>query len=184
MPDTGERTRPSNVVLVGMPGVGKSTVGVLLAKAAGLGFLDTDVWIQQRETRTLPQLLEAGGRQGFLALEERHLLGLALRAHVIATGGSVVYSEAAMAHLRRDGVVVHLDLPLPELERRVADLEVRGVVIEPGRTLADLHAERGALYRRHADVRIPLSGLAPDRAVAQLFERLAAWGIGGPGSCA
>jgi shikimate kinase len=165
---------PENLVLIGMPGVGKSTVGVLLAKASARDFVDTDVWIQTREGRSLPELLERHGREGFLALEERHVLGLAPRRTVVATGGSVVYSGRAMAHLRAHGRVVHLALPLADLERRLADLSVRGVVAQPGQSLAALYAERMPLYRRQAELTIEAAGLTQDQVVARILAASAA----------
>jgi shikimate kinase len=157
-----------NVVLVGMPGVGKSTAGVLLAKATGRDFVDTDVWIQARESATLPELLARHGRDGFLALEERHVLALDARNAVIATGGSVVYGERAMTHLRERGRVVHLALPLAALEARIGSLSARGVVIDPGQTLATLYAERTPLYARWAHETLDTAGLSHEEVVARL----------------
>jgi shikimate kinase len=159
-----------NVVLVGMPGVGKSTAGVLLAKATGRDFVDTDVWIQARESATLPELLARHGRAGFLALEERHVLALDARNAVIATGGSVVYGARAMAHLRDHGRVVHLALPLAALEARLGSLAARGVVLAPGQTLAALYAERTPLYARWAHETLDTAGLSHDAVVARLSE--------------
>jgi shikimate kinase len=159
-----------NLVLIGMPGVGKSTVGVLLAKATGRDFVDTDVWIQAREGAGLPELLARHGRAGFLALEERHVLDLDAESTVIATGGSVVYGERAMAKLRAGGLVVHLALSLRELEARLGSLAARGVVIDPGQDLATLHAERLPLYRRFADATVDTSGLSHEEVAARVRE--------------
>ena len=164
-------TRPRdnrNVVLIGMPGVGKSTVGVLLAKATSRDFLDTDVHIQVRQGRRLQEILDADGRAAFMRMEERYLLGLDLRDHVIATGGSVVYSEAAMRHLAARGVIVYLRLALPLLERRISNLGVRGVVMARGQTLADLYAERSPLYQRWGQVILDCDGLTADQVVREL----------------
>ena len=151
-----------------MPGVGKSTAGVLLAKATGRDFVDTDVWIQAREGASLPELLARHGRAGFLALEERHVLALDVRNAVIATGGSVVYGARAISHLRAHGHVVHLTLPLPALEARLGSLAKRGVVLAPGQTLSALHAERMPLYEACADRTLDTSGLSHDEVVARL----------------
>jgi shikimate kinase len=159
-----------NLVLIGMPGVGKSTVGVLLAKATGRDFVDTDVWIQAREGRSLPELLARHGRAGFLAVEERQVLALAAEHAVIATGGSVVYGERAMEKLRAGGLVVHLALPLGALEARLGSLAARGVVIDPGQDLAELYRERMPLYRKWAETEIPVEKLSHEGVVARLRE--------------
>jgi shikimate kinase len=165
-----------NVVLIGMPGVGKSTVGVLLAKATGRDFVDTDVWIQAREGAGLPELLARHGRAGFLALEERHVLALDAENAVIATGGSVVYGERAMAHLRARGTLVHLALPLEALAARLGSLAARGVVIDPGQDLAVLYADRMPLYRRFAERTVEAAGLGHEAVLVRLLEALAALG--------
>ncbi len=150
---------PSNIILIGMPGSGKSTVGVLLAKRTGRAFVDTDLLIQTKTGKTLQDIVD---RDGYLALrrvEEQVLLGLALRGHVIATGGSAVYSQTAMEHLRTDGVVVFLKVGLGTLKARVKDYETRGLAKRPDQTIEDLFSERSALYREHADITIDCDGL-------------------------
>ncbi len=164
----------TNVVLIGMPGVGKSTVGVLLAKALSREFLDTDVCLQGCERRRLQEIIDADGLSAFRAIEERHVLALDCRRHVIATGGSVVYSDAAIRHLSRNGVVVYLDLPIQDLKRRLRNLPTRGVVIEPGQSLESLHAERVPLYRRHADVTVDCAGLTHEGVVAAIVKAIGA----------
>lgn len=159
-----------NLVLVGMPGVGKSTVGVLLAKALSRSFVDTDVLIQAREGRRLQDILDAEGAEVFRGVEERHILALECRAHVIATGGSVVYSEAAMRHLRTGGVAVYLELPLSVLEERITNLDSRGVVMASTQSFAGLYEERRPLYERYADVTIHCRALNHEQAVARIME--------------
>ena len=159
-----------NIVLIGMPGVGKSTVGVLLAKRSGYSFLDTDIYIQTRQGQSLQEIIANLGATGFCDLEERHLLSISLKAHVIATGGSVVYSHKAMQHLRRDGFVVHLDLNCAKLKKRLDDIEQRGVVIAPGQDIDGLYAERDLLYRKYADVTVETDDLAPDQVVQLIYE--------------
>ena len=166
------RPRKENIVLIGMPGAGKSTVGVLLAKALSWSFLDTDVYLQAREGRRLQDIIDAEGLDAFCRLEERYVLSLDCRQHVIATGGSVIYSERAVRHLKSNGLAVYLDLPLDLLERRVGDLHARGVVIARGQTLAALHAERDGLYRRHADWIIDGAGKTQDQLVTEVVEGL------------
>ncbi|MFW6163663.1 MAG: shikimate kinase [Planctomycetota bacterium] len=164
-----------NIVLIGMPAVGKSTVGVLLAKATSRAFIDTDVVLQARAGRRLQAIIEAEGLGGFRAMEERAVLALDCRSHVIATGGSVVYSPRAMRHLKASGFVVHLHLPLPVLERRLTDLGSRGVVMAPGESLRELFAERQPLYERWADTTIDCADLGHEAVVAAILERLDAW---------
>jgi shikimate kinase len=166
--------RPSNLVLIGMPGSGKSTIGVLLAKRAAMAFVDTDLLIQTQQGRTLQAIVDAEGPAALRRIEERVLLGLELRRQVIATGGSAVYSPAAMGHLARDGRIVFLDVPLPELQRRIVDLASRGIARLPGQSLADLFRERRPLYRRHAQVTIACGGLSQEALCAAILEALAA----------
>jgi shikimate kinase len=161
-----------NVVLIGMPAVGKSTLGVLLAKATGRGFIDTDVHIQAQERRTLQHIIETEGAGIFRAIEERAVLALDLRHTVIATGGSVVYSPASMAHLRSLGPIVHLHLEITQLRQRIGDLAARGVVRTPGQTLDDLFTERAPLYRRYADVTVDCSGRNHEEAVEEIMRVL------------
>ena len=162
----------SNIILIGMPGVGKSTVGVLLAKATSRNFVDTDVLIQQAHRRRLQDIIDTDGLDHFKRIEERALLDLDVRGHVIATGGSVVYSESAMNHLKTAGVVVHLYLPFDALEPRLANLDERGVVREPGQTLAELYRTRGPLYQRYADFTIDCTGLTHEDVVSAVRTML------------
>ena len=155
-----------------MPGVGKSAVGALLAKAASRDFLDTDVYIQAQQARRLQDIIDLDGIEVFCAIEERAVLSLACRSCVIATGGSVVYSEAAVRHLKSAGVLVHLDLDLALLEKRLTDLNSRGVVMPRGQTLAALFAERQPLYRRCADLTIDCAGRTHEQVVAEITEAL------------
>ena len=161
-----------NVVMIGMPGVGKSTIGVLLAKQLRYSFLDTDLLIQSTEGKTLQQLIQKHGISGFCELEERYILSVEVDSHVVATGGSVVYGEAAMRHLKANGIVVHLDLSLDRLTKRLDDLDARGVAIAPGRGLSDLYAERQPLYAKHTDLTAATDGLTPDAVVSHIMALL------------
>lgn len=144
-----------NIVLIGMPGTGKSTVGVILAKRLGCGFIDTDIQIAKEEGRTLPRILEEDGIEGFLKIEERIGLGLRCSGTVIATGGSMVFSKAAMERLCASGVVVWLETPLDELESRLEQTrEERGVAAPEGMTIRDIYQKRAPLYEKYADIRI------------------------------
>lgn len=165
--------RGRNIILIGMPGAGKSTVGVVLAKRMGLGFVDTDLLIQLRTGRRLQQIIDEDGLAAFRALEESTIVEFDVCDAVIATGGSVIYSDKAMTHLAALGTIVYLDVPLPELEKRLHDMESRGLVIDPGSTLADLYAERTPLYRRWAKIRINATGKNLEEVVDTICQRLA-----------
>lgn len=141
-----------NVTLIGMPGSGKSTVGVLLAKFLGYGFLDVDLLIQQQQNALLQEILDSRGVAAFLDAEEQAVLGLACDEHVIAPGGSAVCREQAALHLKKLGPVVYLRVELSELQRRIQNLSTRGIAMEPGQTLADVMTMRAPLYDKYADI--------------------------------
>jgi shikimate kinase len=164
----------SNIVLIGMPGSGKSTVGVILAKLTSLSFLDTDVLIQTSEQRPLQEIVDSQGYMALRAIEERILLGIECQGHVIATGGSAVYSHPAMERLRADGVIVFLDVELPTLEARVRDFSGRGLAKRPEQSFADLFDERVALYKRYAEITINCTCLTHEGACAEIIARLPA----------
>ena len=161
-----------NLVLIGMPGVGKSTVGVLLAKSISRDFLDTDVYIQAKEGRSLQEVIDREGREAFCRLEEGYVLSLTCRSCVIATGGSVIYSPAAMDHLGSSGIILHLDLDLPSLEKRLTNLDSRGVVMSAGQTLGELFAERQPLYHRYAHHTIRCANRTHEELVGEIIRRL------------
>jgi len=173
----GPRAETANVVLIGMPGSGKSTLGVLLAKALSRPFLDTDICIQTQEGKSLQQILDERGIPYFLRLEESFVLSLDCSRHVVATGGSVVYSARAMEHLKKNGILFSLDVSLPVLKQRIRDMESRGVVLAPGQDLAELYAERMPLYEQHGDIRIPCDGKGHEEVIRQILRELAVWRI-------
>lgn len=165
--------RVNNIVLIGMPGSGKSTVGVLLAKALGYGFLDIDLVIQQREAALLQDILDSRGLDAFLDAEESAVCSVQCEGNVIAPGGSAVCREAAALHLKSLGPVVYLKVPLEELQGRIQNLSTRGIAMEPGQTLADVMAYRAPLYDKYADLVIDCGGgqtLA--QTARQVLERL------------
>ena len=143
-----------HIILIGMPACGKSTVGVLAAKTLGCRFIDSDLIIQERQGRRLHRIIRDEGQAGFLAIEEavNLTLGNDSAPSVIATGGSAVYSEAAMAHFKTVGTVVYLRLSFETVQKRLGNFTHRGVVMPEGYTLRDLYDERCALYERYADV--------------------------------
>jgi shikimate kinase len=162
----------AGIVLIGMCGVGKSTVGVLLAKALGRHFIDTDVYIQAIEDKSLQQMIDEVGIDAFCQIEQNHIMSIDLENAVIATGGSVVYSPSAMQHLARNGVIVHLDLDYQTIEQRVTDLYTRGVVMEPGQTLRRLHESRQPLYQKYAHLTLDCAGKKHEHIVDEIIERL------------
>lgn len=165
-----------NLVLTGMPGVGKSTVGVLLAKTLSRSFIDTDIYIQAREGRRLQDIIDTDGVDYFRDIEAHHVLSLECRGYVVATGGSVVYSAAAMRHLKSAGVVVYMRLPLPLLIERLTNLDSRGVVMAPGQSIGSLFGERQPLYERYADIAVDCEGLSHEETVARIIESVAGLG--------
>ncbi len=161
-----------NIILIGMCGAGKSTVGVLLAKTMGRYFLDTDVYIQAIENQTLQQIIDQRGMDAFCKLEESHICCIDLANAVIATGGSAVYSEPAMTHLAQNGIMIHLDLDLASIQQRVKNLYTRGVVMEKGQTLASLYEKRQPLYEKYARITIDCRGKNHDQIVNAIIEKL------------
>ncbi len=161
----------NNYVLIGMPGAGKSTVGVVLAKRLGYRFLDSDLVIQEKTGKLLYQLIEELGEAGFLVLENEVNSSLCVQKTVIATGGSAVYGKEATEYLGRNGQIVYLKLPYEELEERLGDLHERGVVLRPGFTLRDLFTERTSLYERYADITVDCGGKSIRQVMEEIVER-------------
>ena len=161
-----------NVTLIGMPGAGKSTVGVVLAKILGYHFLDSDLEIQEQTGKLLHELITEHGDEGFLEIENRVNAGLTVDKTVIATGGSAVFGEDAMKHLQEISTVVYLRLPYKSLKRRLGDLKKRGVVLKPGQTLKDLVDYRTPYYEKYADLVMECEGRQIRQIVAQIVEML------------
>lgn len=141
-----------NIILIGMPGVGKSTIGVILAKVKGYRFVDADLLIQEAEGKLLREIIAEKGTDGFIEVENRVNSQIDAHKSVIATGGSVVYGKEAMEHLKSIGTVVYLKQNLRPLERRLRNIKGRGVVLRPGQTISDLYRERTQLYEKYADI--------------------------------
>lgn len=167
-----EMNNRTNIILVGMPGSGKSTVGVILAKKLAMDFLDTDILIQKEAERTLQEIVDGEGHEALLVLEEQALLSISCQNHVIATGGSAVYSEPAMRHLKKIGTTVFLHADLAALHSRVWNYETRGIAKRPGQSLQDLFAERMALYEHYADVTVHSSQLNQDQVCEAIYAEL------------
>ena len=162
----------NNVILIGMPGAGKSTVGVVLAKVLGYDFIDSDLLIQKEEGKLLWQIMRDVGNDGFNRIEERVNSRIKTENSVIATGGSVIYGPKAMEHLRKIGTVVYLKVSCAILEQRLGDLEKRGVVFEPGQTLLDLYKERVPLYEKYAHLTINIGHKSVHQSVFLLEQAL------------
>ena len=162
----------SNIVLVGMPASGKSTVGVLLAKLTSRDFVDADVLIQISEGRSLQDIVDTEGHMALRRIEEKALLGLDCHHHVIATGGSAVYSHAAMKYLKSDGIVVFLDANLPTLTSRVHNFGTRGLAKRTDQNFADLFEERFSLYTKYADLTVDCADLTQDEVCARIINKL------------
>lgn len=165
-----------NVVLIGMPGVGKSTLGVVLAKIINKQFVDADLVIQNKYGKTLQTLINERGVEGFIALENETLGEIEVANAIVATGGSAVYSDKAMDHLREIGTVMYLEIPYESLVERLGDLDERGVVMRgDGMTLRDLFDERKPLYEKHADLTVDVDGLSITDAARKVAAALGLW---------
>ena len=162
----------TNIVLIGMPGVGKSTIGVILAKVLGYSFLDVDLLIQEQEGKLLREIIEEKGTDGFIEVENRVNASIRADRAIIATGGSVVYGKEAMEHLKEIGRVVYLKVSYAILEKRLADRKGRGVVLKKGQTLETLFEERSKLYEQYADIEVSEEGLDVEQTVEKLVEAL------------
>lgn len=165
-------TEKKNIILIGMPGSGKSTVGVVLAKRLGYEFVDSDLVIQKRTGKLLHELIEENGIEGFWKIENDVNASLNVESCVIATGGSAVYGEEAMKHLRETGTAVYLQLSYDELRERLGDLNARGVTLRPGQTLKGLYEERISLYEKFADMTIQCDDKMLWKIVAEIDTRI------------
>lgn len=162
--------KKSNIVMIGMPASGKSTIGILLAKRLGYSFVDVDLVIQEQTGKLLKEIIAEQGMDGFKKVEEDTNAGLNVRKSIIAPGGSVIYGERAMKHLSEIGTVVYLKLSYEDLERRLGDLVDRGVVLKDGMTLRDLYEERCPYYERYADITVDETGKDFGMVVDELRE--------------
>ncbi|MBQ1194382.1 MAG: shikimate kinase [Lachnospiraceae bacterium] len=161
-----------NVVLIGMPGAGKSTIGVVLAKNLGISFMDSDLVIQEQEGKKLHELISEHGLEGFIEIEDRVNASLQPKKAVIATGGSVVYGKNAMEHLNEIGTVIYLKLSYESIEDRLGDLTERGVVLRESQTLKDLYEERVPLYEKYANIVIDCDEKNIREIVTEIAKRL------------
>lgn len=162
----------SNIVLIGMPGSGKSTVGVILAKMMAKNFVDTDVLIQLEEGRTLQDIVDNEGHMELRRIEERVLLSVNHLNHIIATGGSAAYSHTAMSHLQKNGIIVFLDADLPCLHSRIENYETRGLAKRPDQSFQDLFLERNELYTRYSEITINCSRLSQEQVCSDIMHAI------------
>jgi shikimate kinase len=146
-----------NIVIIGMPSAGKSTVGVILAKTLGMNFTDTDIVIQENTGRLLQEIINSDGIDAFLKIEESTILSLNVTSSVIATGGSVVLSDKSMDYLKKDGLVIYFNIVFEEMVQRLNNITTRGIVLAEGQSLLDLYNERIPLYEKYADITIDCS---------------------------
>lgn len=164
--------KKDNYTLIGMPGAGKSTIGVLLAKALGYEFIDTDLVIQQREGKLLKEIIAQKGNDGFKKIEEEVNASIEASQSVIAPGGSAIYSEKAMQHFKKIGMVIYLKLSFESVKHRLGNLKARGVVLEKGQTLYDLYCERVPIYEKYADITVDLDDLSIGDSLEKVLENL------------
>jgi shikimate kinase len=162
-----------NIILIGMPGAGKSTMGVILAKTLGRHFIDTDIVAQETSGRLLQDIIDEEGTGAFLKTEEKTILSLHCRNAVIATGGSVVFSESAMKYLKKDGVVIYLKISFDEMARRLRNITTRGIVLPGGQSLREMYNQRVPLYEKYADITIDCAEEDFENCVGNIINELA-----------
>ncbi len=161
-----------NIVLIGLPSAGKSTIGVILAKSLGMNFIDTDIIIQENTGCLLQAILNEDGPEKFMEIEEQSILGLSASNAIIATGGSVVYSHDAMNHLRSDSIVVYLKISFREMSKRLKNIKTRGIVLIPGQSLRDMYNQRIPLYESYADITIDCSNKNFENVVGKVVKEI------------
>jgi shikimate kinase len=167
-----QHTPKKNIILIGMPGAGKSTVGVILAKTLGMTFIDTDIAIQERAGRLLQEIIDTEGPDAFLLAEEETILSLRCRNCVIATGGSVVFSKKAMDRLKKEGVVVYLKISFDEMVQRLKNITTRGIVLIAGQSLSEMYRQRVPLYEQYADITVDCEGKDFEEVVGKVMGEI------------
>ncbi|MBQ2842573.1 MAG: shikimate kinase [Clostridia bacterium] len=161
-----------NIVLIGMPGAGKSTIGVLLAKSMLMDFADTDLIIQKKYSSALCEIIKKHGTEEFLKIENDVICKSEFYSCIIATGGSAVYGEDAMEKLKKNGIAVYLKAEPQELEKRINNIHTRGIAMKEGTTIAELYAERAPLYEKYADITVCCTGLTAEQCVDEIIKNI------------
>lgn len=163
-----------NIILIGMPGAGKSTLGVLLAKALGYHFIDTDILIQDDQENLLQNIIDQHGLERFKEIEEETIIKYNFSHSIVATGGSVVYYERAMEKLKKEGTILYIELSYETIEVRIKNIETRGLVVDPDKTLKDLYDERTSLYEKYAKITVNCENKTVEESVKEIIEHLGA----------
>ncbi|TCT12277.1 shikimate kinase [Natranaerovirga pectinivora] len=162
----------NNIILIGMPGAGKSTIGVILAKTLGYGFSDTDLIIQKEENELLQNIINTKGLETFLKIEEDVVSKIHYENTVVATGGSVVYSEKAMRHLKEIGKIVYLEVPLPIIEERLKNIKTRGIAMKMGQDIKTLYEERIPLYEKYRDIKVNAGKMLIEQTIEEIVKEI------------
>lgn len=162
----------NNIILIGMPGAGKSTIGVLLAKSMGYNFLDTDLIIQSQQKKKLQEIIDEEGIDAFLKCEEQALTSIDFDCTVVATGGSAIFSERGMKHLKNGGICVYLTVSEQELIKRLSNIKTRGIACRKGETVAEIIEERRAYYEKYADVTVNCENATAEQMVEKIIESI------------
>lgn len=161
-----------NIVLIGMPGAGKSTIGVLLAKALNYDFIDADLVIQRENNKKLYEIINDSGIDEFLKIEKNTIANINTKRTVIATGGSAIYGKEAMEHMQKNGVIVYLKLSCIEIVNRISNIKTRGIAMKDGKTIFDIYNERVPLYEQYADIVIDAEGTTVEECVTLVSETI------------
>lgn len=164
--------KKSNLIFIGMPAVGKSTIGVVLAKRLGMRFVDTDLLIQEQEGKLLHEIIAEAGEEGFLKIENQVNRDIHVTNAVISPGGSIVYSDEAMRHFKEIGRVVYLKVSFRTIERRIRNPQQRGVVLKEGQTLRELYEERVPLFEKYADITVQEDGLSIEQTIREVVKKV------------
>lgn len=161
-----------NIVLIGMPGCGKSTIGVLVAKSLLMDFVDTDLIIQNEQKKSLIEIINESGIDEFKKIENDCIAKLNLKNTVIATGGSAVYGKQAMQNLSRDAKIIYLKLNPSQIKKRIKNIKTRGIAMKSGTTIFDLYNERAPLYQKYANITIDCNGKTAEQCVNAIINQL------------